>query len=178
MGVRAGIFKQAGVSVVSLPGGEIVPSLERGVIDAAEYSDFWADSAMGFADVSKYVYFTRYPMGGHLYLFINQDKWKQLPSDLKEAVESASRDAAEYNITHAVMRNLIAWEKSAEKGLKIEMLPNDVEKHMDTAAKAYYKEQCAKDPLFNKVLTSMEKFSKKYNYFETIAAESILSVQK
>jgi len=173
-GIRGGVFKQAGVSVVSLPGGEIVPSLEKGVIDGAEYSDFWADSAMGLADVSKYIYFTKFPMGGHLYLFINIDKWNKLPSDLKEVVESASLDAAAYNITQEVLNNLPAWKKAKEKGLKISMLPDKVEEHLDAAAKAYYKEQRAKDPVFNKILTSIEEFNAKYDEFEPIAASSVL----
>ncbi len=175
-GIRGGVFKQAGCSVVALPGGEIVPSLEKGVIDAAEYSDFWADSAMGFADVAKYIYFTRFPMGGHLYMFVNQDKWNKLPKDLKEVVESASRDASAYNITQEVLNNLPAWKKAKEKGLKVSTLPDKVEAYMDASAKAYYKEQCAKDPVFNKILTSMEGFNKEYAEFEPIAAASVLRV--
>lgn len=176
-GIRGGIFKQAGVSVTSIPMGEIIPSLDKGVIDGTEICDVWTDSGLGLLDVTKYIYFTRYPMGGVGYLLINLDKWKQLPPDLKEVVESASRDTADLCLTRLIGNNFLAWEKAKGKGKILSILREDVDKHMDAGAKAYYADRRAKDPLFDKVLTSMETFNKKYTEFEPIAASSLLTIR-
>jgi len=53
VGLSIDVFKQMGAAVVALPGGEIVPALERGVIDAAEFNNPGSDQALGFPDVAK-----------------------------------------------------------------------------------------------------------------------------
>ena len=53
MGLSVDVFKEMGSAVVSLPGGEIVPALDRGLVDAAEFNNASSDRLLGFPDVSK-----------------------------------------------------------------------------------------------------------------------------
>ena len=85
------MFNAAGVSAVQLPGAEILPAAERGVIDAAEWVGGIADLEFGFHTVWKY---TMAP-GVHEQvtvgdLLINKDRWDSLPADLQAIVEAAA----------------------------------------------------------------------------------------
>ncbi|MDI3308512.1 MAG: hypothetical protein QJR07_15580 [Acetobacteraceae bacterium] len=53
VGLAADLFNELGAAVVSVPGGEIVPALERGVIDGAEFNNPSSDRVLGFPDVVK-----------------------------------------------------------------------------------------------------------------------------
>jgi TRAP-type mannitol/chloroaromatic compound transport system substrate-binding protein len=93
--MSAEVFKAMGMSVVTLPGGEIVPALERGVIDAAEYSDPSSDMSVGFADVRKFYHMPSvHQPTGIMELLINKSKWDSLPPDLKAIVENACQAMA------------------------------------------------------------------------------------
>src|SRR3546814_16801709 len=81
-----------GVAAVALPGGEIVPSAQRGVIDAAEWIGPADDRNLGLQKIWKYYYL----QGLHQQtdvgqIFINGDFWKSLPPDLQEIVKVAAK---------------------------------------------------------------------------------------
>ena len=87
-GMTGEIFKRAGMSPVMLPGGEILPAAERGVIDCAEWVTPGEDMKMGFQDVWKYYYLPgvhENTSAGEL--LFNKDVWNDLPEDLKKIVE-------------------------------------------------------------------------------------------
>ena len=77
-----------------LPGGEIFPALERGVIDAAELVGPYDDEKLGFCKIAKHYYTragrSRYPM---YQVMINMQKWNSLPKPYQEAIVSAAREA-------------------------------------------------------------------------------------
>lgn len=90
-GLAAEVFKEMGMSVVTVPGGEILPALERGVIDAAEYSDPSADMALGFYQIRKFYHMPGvHQPTGMMELLIGKKKWEQLPDDLKAIIKWAS----------------------------------------------------------------------------------------
>ncbi len=89
-GAAAEVFKTMGMTVVILPGGEIVPALQRGVIDAGEFSDPSSDMAMGFQDVAKFYHLPGiHQPTGFIENIFNKNKWDSLPPDLKSIVEYA-----------------------------------------------------------------------------------------
>ena len=90
-GAAAEVFKTMGMTVVILPGGEIVPALQRGVIDAGEFSDPSSDMAMGFQDVTKFYHLPGvHQPTGFMEILVNKSKWDALPADLKSIVEFAA----------------------------------------------------------------------------------------
>ena len=87
------ILNQLGASVSPIPGGEVYLALERGVIDAAEFSGPAIDYPMGFDEITKYVI----QPGVHqpsvqCGLLFNQDAWNSLPADLQWIVKAASAE--------------------------------------------------------------------------------------
>lgn len=176
-GTRAKIFDEAGVSVVSIPGPEIVPSMEKGVIDACEYADAWGDGGQGFFEVSDYVYLTKNPMGALMSFMVNGDKWAELSPELQEAVTSASIDARQWGVAHLMMYNLQTWRDIEEKGLvDVRLLPDEVSQHMADAAKSYYEKARVEDELLDRILISMEKFEAKYADLEPLAASQAFNL--
>jgi TRAP-type mannitol/chloroaromatic compound transport system substrate-binding protein len=95
VGLAADLLQSMGMSVAQLPGGEIVPAMERGVIDAFEFNNPSSDLRFGAADVAKNYYLSSYHQASESFEFcFNQDFFDDLDPDLqailKYAVEAAS----------------------------------------------------------------------------------------
>ncbi len=88
VGMGQDMFQSMGAAVVALPGPDIVPALERGVIDAAEFNNTTSDTVYGFPDVRK-VYMTKsyHQPAEFLELLINKSKYDSLPKDLQAIIK-------------------------------------------------------------------------------------------
>jgi TRAP-type mannitol/chloroaromatic compound transport system substrate-binding protein len=160
-GMSAEVFKAMGMSVVTLPGGEIVPAMQRGVIDAGEFSDPSSDMAMGFQDVRKFYHMpgTHQPTGMMEFL-INTKKWDELPADLKAIVEYASMAEALHFTLKMLNQNSKDLDTLVTKhGVKVIESPREilteVLKAWDKVAEKYVKE----NPFFAKVYASQKKWA-------------------
>lgn len=163
-GVRGEVLTKMGASVVVLPGSEMVPAMERGVIDAMEYSSINCTYPLGFCDVTKYLYMHPTKSTSPINLWaVNLDKWNALPKELQQAVERASRDAYLRSLTWGVEQDVLTLKKAVEeKKIQILMLPKDVAKAVDEAAADYYYEKAKKDPDLARILKSWADFKKAY----------------
>ncbi|MCB4824389.1 TRAP transporter substrate-binding protein [Roseicella aerolata] len=97
VGLAADLMAEMGAAVVSLPGGEIVPALERGVIDGAEFSNPSSDRVLGFPDVAKNYMIQSYHQRVECFeILFNRTKFDGLPEELRAvlryAAEAASSD--------------------------------------------------------------------------------------
>jgi TRAP-type mannitol/chloroaromatic compound transport system substrate-binding protein len=86
-----------GAAVNALPGGEIVPAMDRGLLDAAEFNNASSDRALGFADVSKVCMLQSYHQNGEQFeIIFNKTKFDALPEKMRAiiayAVDAASAD--------------------------------------------------------------------------------------
>jgi TRAP-type mannitol/chloroaromatic compound transport system substrate-binding protein len=95
VGLAADLFQEMGMSVAQLPGGEIVPAMERGVIDAFEFNNPSSDSRFGAQDVAKNYYLSSYHQASESFEFLfNKDFFDDLDPDLqailKYGVEAVS----------------------------------------------------------------------------------------
>ena len=162
-GITAEVFVQSGMSVVNIPGGEIVPAGERGVIDCGEWVGPAEDMRIGFQNIWKHYYMpSTHEPATVLELLINGDVWKKLPKDLQEIMQSA---AMEVNLRTQVLinrANADALRELTEKhGVKIERTPNDILikilESWDKIAKAEYE----KNAFFRKVYDSQKAYAGK-----------------
>ncbi len=99
VGISIDLFTGLGAAVNALPGGEIVPALDRGLLDAAEFNNATSDRILGFADVSKVCMLQSYRQNAEqLEITFNKAKFDGLPDRMKaiieNAVEAASADMA------------------------------------------------------------------------------------
>ena len=91
-GITGEIFKEMGVSAVALPGGEIVPAAQRGVIDAAEWIGPADDLNLGLHTVWKHYYLQGLHQSTDIgEVLINKTLWNKLPPDLQEIIRDARR---------------------------------------------------------------------------------------
>ena len=97
VGISIDVFTGLGAAVNALPGGEIVPAMDRGLLDAAEFNNASSDRLLGFPDVSKVCMLQSYHQNAEQFeIMFNKTKYDALPAKMKAlieyAVEAASQD--------------------------------------------------------------------------------------
>src|ERR671927_672662 len=97
VGISIDVFTGLGAAVHALPGGEIVPAIDRGLLDGAEFNNQTSDRILGFPDVSKVCMLQSYHQNGEQFeIMFNKTKYDALPDKIKaliaSAVEAASAD--------------------------------------------------------------------------------------
>jgi TRAP-type mannitol/chloroaromatic compound transport system substrate-binding protein len=94
VGISIDLFQGMGASVNALPGAEIVPALDRGLIEAAEFNNASSDRALGFQDVSKICFLQSYHQNAEQFeVLFNKTKFDGLPDKVKAIIAYAA-DAA------------------------------------------------------------------------------------
>ncbi|HTO50117.1 MAG TPA: TRAP transporter substrate-binding protein [Burkholderiales bacterium] len=162
-GIVAEIFQRMGMQTVNMPGGEIVPAAQRGVIDCAEWVGGVEDLRLGLPQVWKY----HYVPGMHEpsvvgELIINSEVWASLPPQNQEAIRSAT--------TETFLRWWVKWQKQnadaidemrTKYGTQILRTPPDILIAFLKAWDEIAKEESAKNPFFKKVLDSQHAYAAK-----------------
>lgn len=160
-GIPGAIYKEMGIAAVALPGAEIIPSAERGVLDAAEWCCPVADFAYGFHRVFKYYYLQglhQNTVNGDIY--INKDFWNKLPPDLQAIVEGATLASIAESTAYRIHANAQALKKLKEEhGVKVMETPRDYFPAFIAATKKVMEQQAAQNPFFQKVLNSNRQFA-------------------
>jgi TRAP-type mannitol/chloroaromatic compound transport system substrate-binding protein len=166
-GVRGEVLTRMGASVVVLPGSEMVPAMERGVIDAMEYSSINCTYPLGFCDVTKYLYMHPSKSTSPMNLWgVNLDLWNELPKDIQEAIERASRDAYMRSLTWGIEQDFLTLKKAVEeKHCEVLLLPTEVTKAVDEASADYYYEKAKTDKDLARILASWAEFKKNFGAY-------------
>lgn len=95
VGLAADMLQEMGMAVAQLPGGEIVPAMQRGVIDAFEFNNPTADLRFGAQDVAKYYSMGSYHQAQEFFeIVFNKTKYNALPADLKAILKYAAEAAS------------------------------------------------------------------------------------
>src|SRR5947209_10211379 len=90
VGVSIDVFTGMGAAVNALPGGEIVPAMDRGLLDAAEFNNATSDRLLGFPDVSKVCMLQSYHQNAEQFeIMFNKTKYDALPAKIKAIIENA-----------------------------------------------------------------------------------------
>jgi TRAP-type mannitol/chloroaromatic compound transport system substrate-binding protein len=111
-GLTGEIFKEMGITAVAMPGGEIVPAAQRGVIDAAEWIGPADDMILGFHNVFKHYYLQGLHQSSDVgEVLFNKTVWNKLPADLKAVIEGAVMATITETYAFNVDRNAKALEK-------------------------------------------------------------------
>jgi TRAP-type mannitol/chloroaromatic compound transport system substrate-binding protein len=102
IGLAADLLQEMGMAVAQLPGGEIVPAMQRGVIDAFEFNNPTADMRFGAQDVAKYYSMGSYHQAQEFFeIIFNKDKYNALAPDLKAILKYGVEAANTANIALA-----------------------------------------------------------------------------
>lgn len=167
VGLAANVMQEMGMSVVQLPGGEIQPAMERGLIDAAEFNNPTSDKDFGMQDVAKNYYLASFHQSQETFeIIFNKKKFDALSAEhkaiLKYAAEAASADMS-WKSQHRYSNDLVALEK--EHGVKVSRTPDDI---MQAQLEAWDKvlPKFMKDPYFAKVVASQKAWMKRVGAYE------------
>jgi TRAP-type mannitol/chloroaromatic compound transport system substrate-binding protein len=162
-GITGELFNNMGVTTVSLPGGELVPSAQRGVIDAAEWINPGEDIRLGMHQVWKHYYLQGMHQASDLgTILINGDFWKSLSPDLQKIIEVAAKASVSDSIAVNIKRNGEAIQELKTKhGVTIHDTPADLYPAFAASSAKVMKDYSAKDAFFKKVADSQKAFAKK-----------------
>ena len=171
-GLSMELFQKLGASVVLMAGGEVVPSLQRGVIDAAEFCDASMDVALGLHEVAKYVIGPPIHMGSNMFqLLVNPKAWNALPADLKSIVREATISATLEGYARHWGEAIKAFEKIRQKVKVLRLSPQDQAEARRLSIEIL-EEKSATDPFFKKVWESQRDFKKAYQPYHNFTAFS------
>jgi TRAP-type mannitol/chloroaromatic compound transport system substrate-binding protein len=156
------IMNNLGASVTPLPGGEIYLALERGVLDAAEFSSPAINYPMGFDDITKYVIQPGVHQPGiQCALFFNKDAYEKLPEDLKWIIDIAAKETQLWSYNWINNLNAKAIQLFQEK---VEFVHMDAETRTEfrKTTKEYMDSVKEKFPQVKKILDSHDQLIEDY----------------
>jgi TRAP-type mannitol/chloroaromatic compound transport system substrate-binding protein len=167
VGLAADLFQAMGAKVTQLPGGEIVPALERGVIDAFEFNNPTSDMRFGAQDVIKnYMMGSFHQASESFEIVFNKPKYESLPKDLQAILRYAVEAANSANFWLA-MENYSRDLQILKTKHKVNVIktPNSI---MLEQLKAWDKlmAELGKDPIIKKIYDSQKAWYQRVVYYE------------
>ncbi len=167
VGLAADLFQEMGAKVTQLPGGEIVPALQRGVIEAFEFNNPTSDRSFGAQDVSKVYMLGSYHQAAEFFeISFNKTKFDSLPAEHKAILKHGAAAASSENFWMAMDRYSadLQWLKNSA-GVKIYRTPQSIMNEQLKAWDVLIKRMSAEDPFFAKVLKSQKDFAHRAAYY-------------
>ena len=114
------VFAAVGASPVNLPGSEVYTSLDKGVIDAADYTVFSTNHAQGLHKFAKYPLYPGFHSMPTLAISLNKTIWDSLPANLQEVMTVSVRDFSRDIVQQLeMMDNIVVVEARADKSIEI-----------------------------------------------------------
>jgi TRAP-type mannitol/chloroaromatic compound transport system substrate-binding protein len=162
-GLGGKVMEKLGMSIQLLAPGDIFTALDRGVIDATEFSMPAIDEKLGFYEIAKHYYFPGWHQQASLLeLLINKKDWEGLTKTDQVLVQMACRDTILKSMTEGEALQGPALERMKAKGVQIhEWSPQMLAKFRE-ATKEVLEEEAEKDPDFARVWHSLSKFREQY----------------
>jgi len=167
VGLAADLLQRMGMSVAQLPGGEIVPAMERGVIDAFEFNNPSSDRRFGAADVAKNYYLSSYHQASESFEFLfNKDFMDDLEPDLRAILEYGVEAASTANTAFAMdnySKDLM--ELQTQEGVKVHRTSTDI---LDAQIKAWDQiiPELEQDDFMRRVLDSQRAWVERVTFYE------------
>ena len=170
VGLAADVYQEMGVKVTQLPGGEIVPALEKGVIEAFEYNNPTSDGRFGAADVSKTYMLGSYHQAAEFFeIIFNKDKFGALSPEQQKILEYSAEAASTNNYSKALDNYSRDLQVLKSKGVNVYRTPVGVFKDQLTAWDTVL-ERLEKDGFFAKVVKSQKEWSHRVAYYDLLNA--------
>jgi TRAP-type mannitol/chloroaromatic compound transport system substrate-binding protein len=162
VGLAVDMYTDMGAAVNPLPGGEIVPALDRGLIDGAEFNNASSDKLLGFPDVVKNCMLQSFHQSGEQFeILFNKGKLNALPGELKAIIDYAVQAASADMSWKAIERNSKDYEELKKSGVKFYKTPDAVLKAQLTAWDKIMDKKGGENALFKKVLDSQRAFAQR-----------------
>ncbi|PWJ21088.1 TRAP transporter substrate-binding protein [Jannaschia seohaensis] len=163
-GLGAEVMQKLGVSTSLLAGGDIFPALERGAIDATEFSMPRIDARLGFHQIAKYNYFPGWHQPATLFeLLINKDRWEDLDERTQEQIRVACLANITTNFAEGEATNFSAMvENTEQNGVTIKTWSPEILAAFEDAWNEVAAELAAEDAYFAEVWADLQEYRAGY----------------
>lgn len=177
-GLAGKVYATLGVDVKLLPGGEIFPALERGVIDAAEFVGPYQDRRLGLHKAAKFYYTTGWHEPSNVTeLIVNKKAWESLPPDLQEIVRAAAAACNTISHTWCEATNAEALDDLVKnQGVTAQPLPPQIVAKLKEVTEVVLNDGAAKDPTMKKVHDAFLAFKANHDKWAGVS-ESVYQSQ-
>ena len=164
-GLGAEVMQKLGVSTSLLAGGDIFPALERGAIDATEFSMPIVDANLGFYNIAKFNYFPGWHQPATMFeLLINKDRWEALDETAQNQIEIACLANVTTNFAEGEAKNWPAMVTNVEEhGVQIKQWTPEQLNAFESAWLEVAGELAAEDPFFAEVWNDLQEFRAGYS---------------
>jgi TRAP-type mannitol/chloroaromatic compound transport system substrate-binding protein len=163
VGISIDLFQGMGAAVNALPGGEIVPALDRGLIEAAEFNNASSDRILGFPDVSKICMLQSYHQNAEQFeILFNKTKYDALPDKIK-AIIAYTVDAASADMSWKAIDRYSKdyFEMQTKDKVRFYKTPDSVlQKQLEVFDQVEAKNS-AQNPMFKEIAESQRKFAER-----------------
>lgn len=159
-GLGGEVLRRLGAVVVNLPGGEIIPSLRSGAIDASEFVGPWNDMALGLHKAAKYYYYPGFhEPGAALSLAVNKRLWDSLGTAERTLIETAAVAENNRSLAEFTANNAIALQQLInDPAIELRKLDDAILQMLGRVSGEVLAETSRKDGLTRRVYDSFIKF--------------------
>src|SRR5574341_2093376 len=163
VGISIDLFQGMGAAVNALPGAEIVPAMDRGLLDAAEFNNATSDRILGFADVSKVCMLQSYHQNAEQFeILFNKTKYDALPAKIKYMIEYAVEAASADMSWKAIQRYSQDYvEMQTKDKVRFYKTPDSVLQRQLDIFDGVLAKYSSDNPLFKDVIDSQRRFAER-----------------
>ncbi len=163
VGISIDMFTAMGVAVNALPGGEIIPAMDRGLLDAAEFNNMSSDRILGFPDVSKVCMLQSFHQNCEQFeITFNKTKYDALPEKMRaiisNAVDASSMEVL-YKSVDRYSKDYIEMEQ--KQGVKFYKTPDAILQRQLVLYDDIVAKKSAENPLFKEIVESQRAFAQR-----------------
>lgn len=168
-GLGARAVATLGANTTMIPAGEVYVSLERGRIDAAEFSLPQLDIGLGLYEIADYYYFPGWHQPASWdSILINMDVWNGLAERDQQIMQEACHSHIAYNLHDQLNAQMDALEKIEESGVEVRRFPDSVLDALREASEQVIQEQATRDEIFNEAYESIRAYQQRLNRWQEL----------
>ncbi len=170
-GLGGKVMQKLGVSTSLLPGGEIFPALEKGAIDATEFSQPAIDQRLGFSKIVKYNYFPGWHQQATVFeLLVNKETWSGMDQNQQAVVETICQASMAQSLAEGeAIQFDVMKQNVAEHGVKNMYWSDEMLTLFKKTWDEVVTEETARDAFFKKVYDDLTAFRNGYDLWEAYA---------
>ncbi len=163
VGISIDVFTAMGAAVNALPGGEIVPAMDRGLLDAAEFNNMTSDRLLGFPDVSKVCMLQSFHQNAEQFeITFNKTKYDALPAKLKATIANAVSAASAEMSWKAIDRYSKDYvELQTKEKVKFYKTPDPILQEQLVVYDRVVDKKSAENPMFKEIVASQKAFAER-----------------
>jgi TRAP-type mannitol/chloroaromatic compound transport system substrate-binding protein len=162
VGLAVDMYTDMGAAVNPLPGGEIIPALDRGLLDAAEFNNATSDRILGFPDVVKNCMLQSFHQSGEQFeILFNKSKFNALPAELKAIIDFGVQAASADMSWKAIDRNSKDYIDLKKQGIKFYKTPDSILRAQLASWDKIMEKKSAENALFKKILASQKAYAER-----------------